>query len=498
MKKYRWMKIDTASIMFTCLSTKKWGRTFRMAVVFKDEEVNPELLKRAVTDLKQRYPSTYTQLKKGFFWNYQEGADALPEIREEYTRPLLPITYNSNGRPDFRIVYYKRRLGLESAHHIGDGKGVSTYFNALVERYVELCDNPDSEYVFEEPSKEETENAFVRYYQKDGEKAAEEETEAFQIPGEIEPGFLQLIFAMASSDEIYRMAKAKGLTVTEYIAAAFILGSLRSAEKPIDKVISIAIPVNLRRFFPTSTVRNFTIQSKIDFDPKGKTDWTFDEICDSIRGQLKSRLAVEELQKTLNRFGSLAGNPVIKLVPNFIKLPVLRLKQKSSHSSSTTILTNSGESDLSDKLKERIERVDGVNGDTSGYGLLSTCSVCSGVGLISLCFSICSHDTRWVKECIRALSEQGLDIRVESTYGNGETEEESIGGSKRCKECDVDLSETYSKCPLCGADATDEEVRLKGLKNAPYPHNSPIKPEEKAEKTNTVFSFEKVKAFFNT
>lgn len=422
MKNYRWMKIDTASIMFTSLSSRKWGRSFRMAAVFKDEEINPELLKRAAADIIPRYPSTHTTLRKGFFWNYLECTDHLPEIRPESSRTILPITYRNDGTPDFRIVYYGRRIALECSHHIGDGKGVTEYFNALLERYVELCNDPESEYVLTPVPEGEITNAFADYFQKGGEIAEEDDTEAYQLPGEIEKDFLQLIFAMISVDEIRKKAKERELTVTEFLASALILGTIRNASAPIDKVISIAIPVNLRRFFPSDTVRNFTIQSKIDFDPKGRTDWTFDDICGSVRGQLKSRLVVEELQKTLNRYGSLASNPVLKLVPNFIKLPVLRIKQKQSHSTSTTILTNTGESELSPELAKKIERVDGVNGDTSGYGLISTCSAVSCNGFFSLCFSICSHDTSWAKHCIRALSEQGLNIRVESTHGNGERE----------------------------------------------------------------------------
>lgn len=39
----------------------------------------------------------------------------------------------------------------------------------------------------------------------------------------------------------------------------------------------------------------------------------------------------------------------------------------------------------------------------------------------------------------------------------------------RCKECNVDLPEEYTKCPLCGAAAVSEPVVLEGIKTAPYP-----------------------------
>ena len=422
MEKFSWIKIDTASIMFTCLSSKTWGRTFRVSANLNNGDINPELLKKAVKDLIPRFPSIYSCLKKGFFWNYQQCVTALPEIREEHSKILLPITYRNDGRPDFRVLYYKNRIAIETAHHISDGKGMGEYFNALLERYVELCDNPQSEYKTEKV--ECTENAFARYYEKGGEKADNTTIKAYRLEGEIEPGFLQLIFLYTPVAQLLEKAREKSMTITEYVAASLILGTLRRAEKPINLPISIAIPVNLRRFFPTDSVRNFTVQTEIVFDPKGKNDYTFDEICDSIRGQLKEKLRKSELQKLLNRYGSLTTNPVLRVVPNFIKLPVMRKMQHKSHAANTTILTNTGEAVNNEALKGKIERIEGVNGDTSGYGLISTCSALTHNGLFTLCFSVCSHDTSWPMQCVRVLSERGLDIRIESTHGNGVRKDE--------------------------------------------------------------------------
>lgn len=68
----------------------------------------------------------------------------------------------------------------------------------------------------------------------------------------------------------------------------------------------------------------------------------------------------------------------------------------------------------------------------------------------------------------------------------------------RCKACNVDLSETYTQCPLCGEKAVDELAKLQGLKPAPYPHNVPVRKAENKKKEKTPFSIEKLKAYFNT
>ena len=422
MTDYRWMKIDTASIMFSCLSSKKWGRTFRSAAVLKDEEINETLLIKAAQDLKDRYPSMHTRIRKGFFWNYQEFTDALPEIRPEHSKVLMPITMRDDNRPDFRIVYHKRRIAFECSHSLGDGKGATEYFKALIERYVELCENPDSEYILTEPTAAELSNAYADYYKKGGEKPDGNVPEAYHLDCKTERDFLQLIFAYIPTDELRKSSKAKGLTISEYMVAALILGTLNHAKKPVTEPIVIAVPVNLRKLFPSDTVRNFAVQSKIHFEPQGRTDWTFDEICRSIAGQLKKNTAPEELQKQLNKFGDLVNNPVLKIVPNFIKQPVLRSSQKKTHAGFTTIFTNIGSTEFNEKTAEKIERFEGVNGDTSGYGLVSTCSAVSCNGLFSLCFSVCSHDTSWQKECVRVLTSQGLTVRIESTHGNGVNE----------------------------------------------------------------------------
>ena len=67
----------------------------------------------------------------------------------------------------------------------------------------------------------------------------------------------------------------------------------------------------------------------------------------------------------------------------------------------------------------------------------------------------------------------------------------------RCRECNVDLSEEYRVCPLCGAVASDDEPRIKNIKAAPYPANAPVQPEDRVKKPETRFTTEKIKAMFN-
>lgn len=67
----------------------------------------------------------------------------------------------------------------------------------------------------------------------------------------------------------------------------------------------------------------------------------------------------------------------------------------------------------------------------------------------------------------------------------------------RCNECNIDLGENYTQCPLCYGKAAADEPHLKGFTVAPYPKDVPEKEYVKAEKPKHPLSLERLRAFFN-
>lgn len=409
MADFRWFRVDTAAIMFSSLSDKNWGRTFRFSAYFK-EDIDPVALKRAAQELMPYYPAIYSYLKKGFFWNYLVAADTLPEIREEKGYGMKPIVLRNDGTPDFRLTYKGKRVNIDCSHSLGDGKGIIIYFKALLTRYNELRKGECGEYVTEENPEINVRDAFADYYDPKGEKANGNPPKAFHFAEEYEEGVTRLLFARMSTAQVKELAHREKMTVTEYLTAVLILGVIKSSKEPIYEPVTIATPVNLRRFFPTMTVRNFTVQTFVTFRPEGRQDVTLKEILEETRGQLKAQLQDGELRRTINKYGALVNNPVIRIVPNFIKQPVMRMMQKNTHAGVTTIFTNYGACNLPESLAPDIERLQFVNGDTRRYGLAVTCS-CIGFGdVLSLCFSRANRDTVWYDACVRILEEEGLAI----------------------------------------------------------------------------------------
>ena len=421
MKDFRWHRVDTAAIMFSSLSDRKWGRTFRFSAYFK-HDIDPAALRRAVSELKSYYPATYAYLKRGFFWNYLVEAEKLPEISEEKNFGMKPVVLRSDGTPDFRITYRKNRINIDCSHSLGDGKGIIIYFKALLARYNELRMGEPGDYVGCEDAALNIRDSFRDYYEKGGEKARDKSVKAFHFPEEYEEGVTRLLFARMSTAAVKELAHREKMTVTEYLTAVLILGIIKSQEKPVTEPITIATPVNLRRFFPTMTLRNFTVQSFVTFEPKGRTDVTLREILEETRGQLRAQLKKEELQKIINKYGALVNNPVIRIVPGLIKQPVMRAMQKNTHAGVTTIFTNYGSCNLPPSLAEDVERLQFVNGDTRRYGLAVTCS-CIGFGdVLSLCFSRANRDTSWYDACVQILEGEGISVTTDRIDGSAEND----------------------------------------------------------------------------
>lgn len=439
MQDYKWLPIDTPSIMFSCLSTKKWGRTFRVGVRLKELEIDESLLIRAAKDLQPRFPHFFSKLKKGFFWNYLELTEELPEIRREQGRAGEPIVLRNDRRPDFRIVYDSKKIAIETAHYITDGSGCLQFLLSLTQRYLELAGCLNSTpidgvlYWQDAPDEKELDDSFLRYGAYDGEKAKEEMHDVYRLPAVFEKNFLRLTCITMPVEQLRTQAKNLQLTLTEYLTAVCMLAIIRSEKQPIRNSIGVDIPVNLRGFFESSTLRNFVYQVSTILPVDGRQDWTLEEIADVIRGQIRSHLNPDELQSILKKMASLAKNPIVRLIPNVVKTPVLRMLQARSHSDETTIITNLGDVQLHESMAQHIDSFELVNGDTSGYGLPATIGCISFNGTLVFCVaSNNADDTVWT-EMENIFRSQNISLLVEQSQKPQELLVPSADGKTRAE-----------------------------------------------------------------
>ena len=96
----RWRKLDNAAQAFPAATGKKDTRVFRFYCQLK-EDIQADLLQKALEETMEHYPVFSMVLRKGLFWFYLEQRD-LPAKVEEEKRPPTQTTPSLHRRRPMR------------------------------------------------------------------------------------------------------------------------------------------------------------------------------------------------------------------------------------------------------------------------------------------------------------------------------------------------------------------------------------------------------------
>ena len=256
----KWYRLDNAAKIFPPSKSKKDPKIFRFSVTLY-EEVKVDVLNKALKETLEEYPIFKSILKKGIFWYYLEEVDKKYEVKMEDKSPCSKISHNNL----FEVSVYKNRINLEVDHALTDGTGTLTFLKSLVANYLNKLYNIKNNEVINEGSiKEIKEDAFKKYKDSNFKKVLKSK-KAYRIKDEkYIDNRLKVIEGIVNIDDIKVKAKELDLTITEYLTSVLIMaiGSVKNKSK---KPIVITIPVNLRKYYPTYTVRNFFSVVNIDY-----------------------------------------------------------------------------------------------------------------------------------------------------------------------------------------------------------------------------------------
>ena len=415
-----WFKIDNAATLYAAARRKNWTRTFRTAVVL-DSKIDPVILQKALEDTAKRFPFFCVQLRDGMFWSYFERIDEVPKIVPDNNYPYRPIDLGDNKKPCFRVTYGENRIVLEGFHSMTDGGGANVLLSTLVARYFELKGfnfKPDGKLVLstaDEPQECEARDDYYTYG--DTTRGAKNPPRVSVHIGENNPlpGYAFLIHGICRVDDLKAAAKKHSLTITEYLTAVLIL-TYFNTEQHDKKPISVSVPIDLRRRFESRSLRNFCFMTDVSFDPGEKDEVTFDEICNSIRGKLAEKASTENLLDAISANVSAASNPVLKIVPYFIKRLFLKNTYEKVQHTYTAFFSNLGEFSFPEEIAKHILRVEACLGCTpyQHFG----CASASVNGVFTFTFTSGNRDTEKQKFFFRFLSSDGVPLRIESNDRN--------------------------------------------------------------------------------
>jgi len=358
-----WYPLDNAAKIYPAITTDEVTSVFRISANLK-QRVNIHFLFKAVRTIEPRFPYYKVHLKKGFFWYYLESAEFLTSIEVDSKIPCRRFKKEGNL---FRILVQNNTLSIEFCHMLADGGGAFEYFKTLLVHYFELSGivmPPDFKYlkVDEQADSEEFEDAYLRYFQEDV-PALEKRPKAFHLQFTLstKPRF-DVLYAIVSSTEVKAKAKEKGVSITEYLAAIYlsvlqdIWESLpKHSKHKRHKKIAIEVPINLRKLYPTKTMRNFTLFVIPEID-LSLGHYTFDEIVKTVYHQMQ----LETDRKLVNKILALnvggERNILVRGVPLFVKSIFMRyIYYAMGGRQYSGTLTNMGALQLPEQMAEQID-----------------------------------------------------------------------------------------------------------------------------------------------
>ena len=361
-----WYKLDLSAIVYPTLQRRDFSSVYRLSVVLK-EVINPAILQTALDKTLPRFPTYKVAIRKGLFWRYLEPNNRPgPYVMKDISNPCMPMPFKGNMRYLVRVYYYKNRISLEAHHSLGDGTGGMCLLQTLTAAYLGLLGHPVKPEGFvldiaSEPDPEELEDAYMRYAhaQVCPPRPAEK---TYRIRGTKEPFYtLNIIDGILSVREVMTVAKKYNASITEYLNAVLLYALLQKQNADFHirlRPVRIAMPVNLRRFFPSKTLRNFITMVYPSIDPR-LGNYTFEEIVTHVHNFMRYYINDKFLRGDITTNAATQRNPLIRVVPLFIKDFVVRtFYTRVQDKNSSAGLTNMGALHVPEDMKPYIERFD--------------------------------------------------------------------------------------------------------------------------------------------
>ncbi len=415
-----WYKLDLSAIVYPTLQRKDFSSVYRLSLVLK-ENINPEILQKAVDRVMPRFPTYKSAIRKGFFWRYLEPNHRPgPFVMQDVKNPCQPMYFKGNHRYLVRFYYHGGRIAMEAHHSLGDGTGGMCLLVTVAAEYLRLTGKAIKGGGFvldiqDTPDPEELEDAYMKYANAKVCPPRLEER-SYRIHGTKEPFYtLNIIDGIMSVKQVMEVAKKYNATITEYLNAVLIysLNQKQIADHP-NKVrpVKIAMPVNLRRFFPSKTLRNFITMIYPGIDPR-LGDYTFEEIVEEVHNYMRYHISPKMLRGDITTNARVQQNPFIRVVPLPIKDFVVRLfYTKVQDKNSSAGLTNMGALKLPEEMREYVERFDIYMGQP--FSNRTNCAIISFEDTLTVNFASSIKEADVEREFFRKLIKDGIHVKIES------------------------------------------------------------------------------------
>ncbi|MGN0711466.1 MAG: acyltransferase [Anaerovoracaceae bacterium] len=409
-----WLRLDNAGKIFPSTSGKRNTSVFRFSCELY-ETVVPEKLQEALDITVNEFPHFLSVLRAGVFWHYLEISSFKPVVHEENREICSPIFNKYEFGLLFDVSYYKKRINFDVYHALADGTGALHFLKTLMHHYLvltheELKELPHLKPSYNAPYSSRLEDGFRKYYTKDVRKRSLKPHRAYKIKGEkTAPGTYVCIEGIMDCEEVRKRAKEYDASVTVFLTALLIkaIDKERAKSKEEEDIV-VTVPVDLRKYFPSETARNFFGNIRVSYNV-AKHGRELCDVINAIKAGFKEELNEEKLGKRLSRLMAFENHKILRMIPLFMKNAILKAARKISDQEETTVISNVGRIELPEELAPYIKLANVFVG-TSGIQLC----VCTCGNVLDTTFSSVFVEKDIQRNFYRSLTDSGIKVQIRS------------------------------------------------------------------------------------
>lgn len=320
-------RLDNSGILHLAVLRQDNSNTFRMTLEL-DEPVDPAVLQQALDAVAPRFPVIVAGIRPGLFEHYVVPATP-PRVLPD-TQTMRTMSAREIRTCAMRVLYRGSRLSFECFHSLTDGYGGFAFLRALVAEYYRLAHgldcraNPMIPHPGQTLTEEEARDDYITYA---GGKSTPFNHAGSWLPDAGQPVTqTHTVVGRVPLSAALQTARQYGVSLTTLLAAVMVEAVMerqqQTSAKPLRRV-QLMMPINLRRRFPSVSLRNFSLYAFLGWEPQ-QNALPFAERLALLDGQFRAQLTEEHLAGMMATNLSLSRHPVLRWVPLALKCAGLR------------------------------------------------------------------------------------------------------------------------------------------------------------------------------
>ena len=414
-----WLKLDNAANIYPATTSRRSPAQFRLSVTL-NSPVKLIVLQLAWEKILNRCPYFQVYLRRGFFWYYLQKHQEIPPIELMEPIPTSIFKLSHKTAHLIRISVRKSTIALDFSHIITDGNGGMRFLLALVFEYLRLEGIPIGKihgvpHPDDQPTQDEFEDAHRKFFPGNLPQP-ETLSSAFHLADKpFSHNKFRMISGKIPLDKIMKLSRQYKVSLTEYLTAVYMFSLMniycqKSAKKPKSSIIRLEVPVNMRKFHPSQTMRNFSLFVSPEIDLK-LGNFTFDEILKKVHHSLQMQIDRKELGRQVSRNVGGELNPFVRIIPLFLKdMYLAGLYSRLGEKCYSGVLSNLGSINIPEEAKTFIRYFGCIL--VPNHGMKKSCVVLSYENDLTINFSSVIESRELERLFFTKLIEDGISVSV--------------------------------------------------------------------------------------